>query len=566
MARTPLFHHVSRIARVGNYCAQEGLSARQGIERLAEAELARQRSGWTRRQALVAGGVGAAATAAIPLVGRRAWGNASWKNSDARVAIVGAGIAGLSAADRLEAAGIVPVIYDANQRVGGRIKSYRGFPCSQVGEAGGEMIDTGHKTMIAYARELGLTLEDLNKAPGENTFYFSGQLQDEADVVDEYCEMVTNMRPDFQACSGAPTYYSHTADDIDLDYTDLRTYLDTRAADLPLIREVLAQAYIAEYGLEPEDQSCLNMLLFLHLDCASKFREFGVFSDERYHVVEGNDQIIAGIQDRLSATIETGAKLTRLERNASGEYLLYFNGSSTAETFDAVILAIPFSVLRNVTLDSSLGISTAKQNAIDTLGYGNNCKTLLLFNGRAWDDLGGSNGTMYSDLPNLQNTWETNWSKAGDTAILTDYAGGTRGRALQVVGSGYYCGSCHNGAINDLDIDEGLIQSQVADFMADLETLIPGISARALTTTDGDYLAFRGHWLAQGASKGSYTCYTPGQFTEVAGLEGESVDALKFAGEHADSFYEWQGYMEGASNSGIAAADEILADIKAGRL
>ena len=58
----------------------------------------------------------------------------------------------------------------------------------------------------------------------------------------------------------------------------------------------------------------------------------------------------------------------------------------------------------------------------------------------------------------------------------------------------------------------------------------------------------------------------PGQFTSIAGNEGTPVGNLYFAGEHANSFYEWQGFMEGAALSGIQAATEILQDIKAGRL
>jgi monoamine oxidase len=52
----------------------------------------------------------------------------------------------------------------------------------------------------------------------------------------------------------------------------------------------------------------------------------------------------------------------------------------------------------------------------------------------------------------------------------------------------------------------------------------------------------------------------------LARLEGESAGLLKFAGEHADSFYSWQGFMEGACLSGIRAADEVLADIRSGAL
>jgi monoamine oxidase len=66
------------------------------------------------------------------------------------------------------------------------------------------------------------------------------------------------------------------------------------------------------------------------------------------------------------------------------------------------------------------------------------------------------------------------------------------------------------------------------------------------------------HWPSNPLTRGSYTCYRPGQFTTIAGLEGLPAGNLYFAGEHADSFYEWQGFMEGAALSGIAAGAAIL--------
>ena len=66
--------------------------------------------------------------------------------------------------------------------------------------------------------------------------------------------------------------------------------------------------------------------------------------------------------------------------------------------------------------------------------------------------------------------------------------------------------------------------------------------------------------------KGSYTCNHPGYFNTIAGNEGKQVGNLYFAGEHADSFYEWQGFIEGAALSGLAAAGQVLDDLKFGRL
>jgi len=73
----------------------------------------------------------------------------------------------------------------------------------------------------------------------------------------------------------------------------------------------------------------------------------------------------------------------------------------------------------------------------------------------------------------------------------------------------------------------------------------------------GRLLAHLEHWPSNPLMKGSYTCYLPGQFTTIAGNEGKSVGNLHFAGEHTNSFYEWQGFMEGAVLSGLDAAAAV---------
>ncbi len=85
----------------------------------------------------------------------------------------------------------------------------------------------------------------------------------------------------------------------------------------------------------------------------------------------------------------------------------------------------------------------------------------------------------------------------------------------------------------------------------------------AATRIGSGYLAHMKHWPSNPLSRGSYACYTPGKFTTIAGPEGTPVDNLFFAGEHANSFYEWQGFMEGAALSGIQAEKDILAAVRA---
>ncbi len=84
-------------------------------------------------------------------------------------------------------------------------------------------------------------------------------------------------------------------------------------------------------------------------------------------------------------------------------------------------------------------------------------------------------------------------------------------------------------------------------FLSDLDLVFPGSGALASGVTHFE------HWPSNSFALGSYTCYTPGQFTAIAGNEGKPVDNLFFAGEHANSFYVWQGSMEGACLSGLKA-------------
>src|SRR5690606_14360168 len=108
-----------------------------------------------------------------------------------------------------------------------------------------------------------------------------------------------------------PTARSHTELDRAFDMMSLAEYLDSRGAS-PLLRKVLDVAYNIEFGLETSEQSALNLLLFMHADRRSRFQPFGVFSDERYHVVEGNQAIVTGLENALTYSIEFEHRLIHL--------------------------------------------------------------------------------------------------------------------------------------------------------------------------------------------------------------------------------------------------------------
>lgn len=556
MARTRLFERFGRALRMARYCDEQGLPTREGVERFRADEAAARRDslrdgarGLDRRGFLRALGGGAAVGGAALAFGpaRRLLARPAGP-ARATVGIVGAGIAGLACADALAAWDVQVSLFDAADRFGGRIWSMGGafpgpvdFP-GQVVERGGELIDTTHITMRGYATELGLDLETVDEHGLETAFWADGALRTEEEVVAEYRALVDELKADLRSLSNGPTADSYTPADALLDYTNLREYLDTRGAG-PIVRDVIDSAYTGEYGLEIDQQSALNLLFFIHADRGSKFKPFGVFSDERFHVVGGNEQIPRGIAARLSAPIHLGHWLVDARRGSDGRVALTFDtaGGPVTKRFDLVVFALPFATLRDVHLDASLDLPDWKRYAIDNLAYGTNAKTMVGFDARPWREQGLS-GASFALKPDVQNTWETNPSLGSATrGVLTDYAGGLRGASLS----------------------QAHVQAQVGAWLAGLEPLLPGVSAAA-TRTGGLYRAHLEHWPTSPYQRGSYTCNQPGYFTTICGNEGKSVGNLYFAGEHADLFYEWQGFMEGAANSGLAAAKAIVGAVRGG--
>lgn len=557
VSRTPLFDAVRRVIRLGRECHDEKISPSSAISRNAE-HLS------MRRRAVLGGAAAAAGALTLKSTLARAVPRGG---SSARIAVIGGGLAGLVCADRLRAFGLSCVVYESNDRLGGRCYSNRTTFPGQVAENGGELIDNWHKVMLGYAQEFNLAREDLAHEPGETFYHFNGLLYSEADVVDEMRDLAGYMHDDIALISSAPDVFNHTTEDAFFDQMTLAEYLDSRAGSLPLVRGVLTAAYIGEYGRELEEQSALNFLLYMRSDRRSKFEPFGS-SDERFHLVGGNDAITSHIADRLPGTVNLRTRVNGLRRLASGEYAIRFSGSTIEEIFDAVVVAVPFPVLRTWTLDASLGIPPQQLAVIQAFTMGYNAKLMVGFNSRPWI-AHGSNGSAYADLPNLQNTWETNPTAANGHAILTDYLGGNNSLRIEqpTVGGTFSCGNCHTGSPSARVTHDELTQVDVEGFLTDLNRVYPGAAAAATRLPDGRVLSFLGHWTNQsGSGRGSYSCPWPGYFTGSCGLEAEPVDHLYFAGEHTNSFYWAQGFMEGAAQSGLDAANAILQDIKVGAL
>jgi monoamine oxidase len=103
-------------------------------------------------------------------------------------------------------------------------------------------------------------------------------------------------------------------------------------------------------------------------------------------------------------------------------------------------------------------------------------------------------------------------------------------------------------------VGEGTGDAQTQRLLPGLEKVYPGLTAEM----NGRVSRF--HWPSFRWSKGSYGCYKPGQWTTIRGAEGAPVNRLYFAGEHCS--LDFQGYMNGAAETGQAAARGILRRVR----
>jgi monoamine oxidase len=484
-------------------------------------------SRFDRRRLLQGAGIAAlGATAAGRFVGQ---GRAS---AAPKIVVVGGGLAGLTCAYRLKQAGYAAEVHEASSRIGGRCWTIRNaFQQGQIAEHGGELIDTGHRELRRLAAELGLDLVDLLAAEAAGTdegYWFDGAAYTHAQATADFAAVGAKLKADLKA-AGYPTLYSsYTQRGYELDHMSVIDWIEESVPGGVASRfgRLLDVAYNIEYGADSSRQSSLNLIYLLGYAPNGPLALFGE-SDERFHIVGGNDQVPTRLAALLDAQITTGSTLTAISLTAGGRVRLTFG--TTTVTADKVVLALPFSLLRSVDY-SGAGFSPVKQTAIRELDMGTNSKLHLQFTGRVWEAL-GSNGSTFADT-GYQNTWDVTRGQPGTAGILVDYTGGTIGASF----------------------GSGTAQTRAKKFLGQIEPVLPGLTAawNGLATLD--------FWKSYPWTKGSYSYWQVGQYTKFSGSERQQEGNCHFAGEHTS--IDFQGYLNGAVESGERAASEVVADLR----
>jgi len=442
---------------------------------------------------------------------------------DKRVTIIGAGLAGLSAAYDLQRAGWRVTVLEARERVGGRVYSVRSFSNGLVAEAGGEFIEDSHSRMLALAKQFDLKLGRVGSWQGQEGDW--GSFDGKSGPMSDARIWGTNLHSEIRKIWAALARLGkHVADPNQpqaareaerLDRQSTAEWLNALDAH-PLAKKDFIQHIRSEYTTEPERHSLLDLARNAAMYYSTPER------GTNWRVVGGNDLVPRALADALP-DVRLNSVVTSINALDDGVIVAHKTGKSSRTISSAfAILAVPLTTARLIRFDPPL--PAAHQRMMDEVSYGNVTKVMIQYRTRFWNEKGW-NGRLATDAP-IVYTWHATSHIDSRDGILTVYTGGGPGAKLAALP------------------DEERIRVAVAE----VEKVFPGSSDLIEHTATVA-------WPNEPFTRGSYMALAPGEVTAHWRTLFEPAGRLFFAGEHATAY---QGYMEGAVESGQRAAATII--------
>lgn len=513
MTRSALFDHVRR-GLGANFCPAPTTSA-VGRTKVS-------------RRIFLRGAVSAAGVLSIGA------GVPAWASQQGRIAVIGAGLAGLAAATRVVKADVDVTVFEARDRVGGRVHSAQAsFAPALTVDLGGSFINSDHEDMIALAKQLDLELVN-RKAAGQQestvaeSFLFDGRL-----IAHE--ELAGALKPLSDAIAADTKRLEQNWDAVatSLDRVSVATYLDQHLPQPGWARAIVRAAIRTEYGVEPEQSSCFE-LIWLAPKVEGDVVEVLGSSDEAFVVRDGAGAIPLGLAKKLGKRVRLGHSVERIADH--GDRVELVSRDHQSETFDAVIVAVPLPVLKALTIEGEIPATFRQMIAAGSLGR--NEKQIVGFKGRPWRDAELFTLSGWTDQ-GASGVWDASIRQPQDAhAALTLFYGGAS------------------------EVDR--LNLAPTSAKAGVLSALKAVGEKADWTELGGG-AMQTNWSQDSRSGGGYTTLAPGFYTrfsehlwlvEDGAVSGPAFGRIAFAGEHlSDAFY---GYMNGAAETGRLAADAIL--------
>lgn len=429
--------------------------------------------------------------------------------------VAGAGLAGLAAARALEARGAAVTIVEARDRVGGRVWTLRRqFAARQHAEAGADLIEGEQEHILALAKELGLkTVRILRESFGFYGLDARGRrrVHDGPGAMAKVGKLLAGPIRDFTLAE--ERWDSAIAQR--LGRQSVRQWLERVKAPADLRAGVCG--FRGFFLADPED---LSLLPFVE-----QFAEWGPPGQDRiFRIQGGNDRLATVMAKRMRGAILLKTVVRRVRRHHDRVTVTIeaLGKPHTEISADFFVCALPASTARGVLFDPSL--PEAQHDAIAHLRYGCATRLLLQFDRRFWKKRGRPSA-FGTDLP-IGAVWDGNEQQRGPQGILSFLAGGEASKKLQEM----LHTQGERGVIGELDWlgrPGRLLASQVVA------------------------------WDHDPWARGGYAYFDPGFDPLWRAWLARPAGRILFAGEHTS--VKWQGYMNGAIESGLRAAAEVSA-------
>jgi monoamine oxidase len=508
-----------------------------------------------------------------------------------KVAILGAGMAGLISSYELCKLGHEVTIYEASNRIGGRAWTHR-FDDGQYHELGAMRFPKEHDHTRHYATLCNLEFRTfINHHDEADSYYFlkghilkkmswfkdllpyydltekdkkfifgdsdrsevkHNQLLGLFDALGQITKEINKNKADKYALLGIGPM---TENIRKLDAISFGEYLRSQLSSQAI--ELLGGIT----GLEVWWNKALTMFLREDIAAEERRHDQGLKKGPLDEIIGGTDLLPSGMLQLLrnaNVNIQTGTKVTGISNNAKC-IIVHLEQGSNVEFIecDHVICTLPYSILRNMFLE---GFSDGKMSAIRNLNYASSAKVLLNTKSRFWEKEpynikgGGSqmdliNRQIYYPSNNVDAEVKNSSKSFGNPMLRSQYFKSYALRNKEDEMPGVMVGSYVWGQdarrIGALTHEER--ERVIKECVSNIH---PEIMEEGMVKDSASI-----SWDEFQFTKGAFCFMNPGDFTHYYRNTIKSEGNLHFAGEHCSLD---NGWIQGAIISALAAVENLV--------